>query len=160
MKKKSRSIGLILTSLLCVFMIIGCTNSNQNTDKMVNINNKVEKSPIEIDDIEFIGLEISKPDSIGKRYIKTKVKNNSNLTITSIRVELKIGDKETTYIASNKKLNPGQTSDYLKCFGPKSGDIKDIEAKSVNIKVNEDRKMLFVDYDTKLDKYNILEANM
>ena len=158
--KQKRSIGIIIISLLCVFMLTGCTNSNQSVDKRVNINNNAEKSPIEVDDIEFVGLEISQPDSIGQRYIKTKVKNNSNLTITSIRVELKIGDKETTYIASNKTLNPGQTSDDIKCFGPKSGDISDIEAKSINIKVNEDGKMVFVDYNTKLGEYNVLEANI
>jgi hypothetical protein len=141
-------------------MLTGCTNSNQSVDNKININNNAEKSPIEVDDIEFVGLEISQPDSIGQRYIKTKVKNNSNLTITSIRVELKIGDKETTYIASNKTLNPGQTSDAIKCFGPKSGDISDIEAKSINIKLNEDGKMVFVDYDTKLGEYNVLEANI
>lgn len=158
--KQKRSIGIIIISLLCVFMLTGCTNSNQSVDNKVNINNNAEKSPIEVDDIEFVGLEISQPDSIGQRYIKTKIKNNSNLTITSIRVELKIGDKETTYISSNKTLNPGQTSDDIKCFGPKSGDISDIEAKSINIKVNEDGKMVFVDYDTKLDEYNVLEANI
>ncbi|WP_195335930.1 hypothetical protein [Paraclostridium bifermentans] len=158
--KQKRSIGIIIISLLCVFMLTGCTNSNQSVDKKVNINNNAEKSPIEVDDIEFVGLEISQPDSIGQRYIKTKIKNNSNLTITSIRVELKIGDKETTYISSNKTLNPGQTSDDIKCFGPKSGDISDIEAKSINIKVNEDGKMVFVDYDTKLGEYNVLEANI
>ncbi|EQK42319.1 putative lipoprotein [[Clostridium] bifermentans ATCC 638] len=158
--KQKRSIGIIIISLLCVFMLTGCTNSNQSVDNKVNINNNAEKSPIEVDDIEFVGLEISQPDSIGQRYIKTKIKNNSNLTITSIRVELKIGDKETTYISSNKTLNPGQTSDDIKCFGPKSGDISDIEAKSINIKVNEDGKMVFVDYDTKLGEYNVLEANI
>lgn len=158
--KQKKSIGIIIISLLCAFMLTGCTNSNQSVDNKININNNAEKSPIEVDDIEFVGLEISQPDSIGQRYIKTKVKNNSNLTITSIRVELKIGDKETTYIASNKTLNPGQTSDDIKCFGPKSGDISDIEAKSINIKVNEDGKMVFVDYDTKLGEYNVLEANI
>lgn len=158
--KQKKSIGIIIISLLCSFMLTGCTNSNQSVDKRVNINNNAEKSPIEVHDIEFVGLEISPPDSIGQRYIKTKVKNNSNLTITSIRVELKIGDKETTYIASNKTLNPGQTSDDIKCFGPKSGDISDIEAKSINIKVNEDGKMVFVDYNTKLGEYNVLEANI
>lgn len=158
--KQKRCIGLILIILLYSFTLTGCTNTGQSVDKTININNNAQKSPVEVEDIEFVGLEISQPDSIGKRYIKTKVKNNSNLTITSIRVELKIGDKETTYISSNKTLGPGETSDFIKCFGPKSGNISDIEAKSINIKVNEAGKMVFVDYDTKLGEYNVLEANI
>ena len=158
--KQKRTIRMIAVSLLCTFLLTGCTNSSQSIDKKVNINNNSEKAPIAVDDIEFVGLEISPPDAIGQRYIQTKVKNNSDLTITSIRVELKIGAKETTYIASNKALKPGETSDDIKCFAPKSGDISDIEAKSINIKINEDVKMVFVDYDTGLGEYNVLEADI
>ncbi|WP_250675751.1 hypothetical protein LZ906_005645 [Paraclostridium ghonii] len=159
--KQKRTISMIVVSLLCTFLLTGCTNSsNQSVDKKVSINNNAEKAPIEINDIEFVDLEISQPDSIGQRYIKTKVKNNSELTITGIRVELKIGDKETTYISSNKPLKPGQISDDIKCFAPKSGDINDIEAKNINIKVNEDGKMVFIDYNTGLGSYNILEADI
>lgn len=153
-------ITIFFNSFLLLVILTGCTNSSQSIDKKISINNNVENSPIEVDDIEFVGLEISQPDSIGKRYIKTKVKNNSDLPITSIRVELKIGDKETTYIASNKKINPKETSEYIKCFGPKSGNLNDIEAQNINIKANKDGKIVFIDYNTKLDEYNVLEANI
>lgn len=151
---------IFLVIIICLFISTGCVDSSQSLNKKVSINNNVDDSPIEINDIEFVGLEITSPDSIGKRYLKTRVKNNSNLPISSLRIELSVGDKETTYIASNKIINPGKTSDYIKCFAPKSGKISDIEAKNMTIKVNKDGKMLFIDYDNKLDSYNVLEANV
>ncbi len=161
MRLKSKQIILSATLLLSLSLMVGCssndTSQSSNTSSSKE-NNKDEK--VLVTDIEFVDAKILDPDSIGTRYFKTSFKNNSDKTITSIGVEFKLDNGDIAYVSSYDTLKPGDTSSIAECFASTTGKIEDMEAKKVSITAINGDKQLYIDYDVKLDKYDVFEGEI
>ncbi|MGX4599565.1 hypothetical protein [Faecalimicrobium sp. JNUCC 81] len=160
MKLKLKAIVLTMVSLTSLGLMVGCSSEKSSTNSKETVTKtQEEKSPVLVKDIEFIESKILEPDSIGARYFQTKFKNNSNKIITSISVEIELDNGEVAYLSSHDSLKPGDTSSIVECFASTTGNLEDMKAKKISITAINDDKQLFIDYDIKLDKYDILESD-
>ncbi|MEG0872895.1 MAG: hypothetical protein RR942_09220 [Romboutsia sp.] len=161
--KINKTIGLTLGLILMVSLATGCSDSGETKkteEKSTTLNQDTSKSPVSVKDIEFVDKKILEPDSAGNRYFETKLKNNSDKTITAITVELELDNGEDGYLSTYDTIKPGETSSKIECFAPKSGKEEDMKAKKINIVVLDKDKQLYIDYDIKLDKYNVVESEV
>ncbi len=125
----------------------------QSSPETAPIQAEKEMPPLLIEEIELVGFEILPPDSIGTIYMETQFKNNSDKIITGINYTYRVGD-ENSYLMSYDTLLPGETSVITQGFGPITGLPEDVQLLYVEITVeNEDGTQTYLDYDTKLGKY-------
>lgn len=166
---------LLLSIVLTISLMVGCSSKNNDKDtgdntssgNVVESDNKgnsessnQKKEHVLVTDIEFVGATIAEPDSIGTRYFKSQIKNNSKYKITGLNVELELDNGETSYFSMYDTLLPGDTSSISECFGATTGNLEDMKAKNISITmINDKEKYVYVDYDVKLDKYDIMEGD-
>lgn len=160
-----KKILIAVISSLLVISLAGCSNNVSTTgQRNGNNNSSTENSDNEtkyvlVTDLEFINPSITEPDSTGTRYFGTKIKNNSKFTITGINIPLELDNGETSYLSMYDTLLPGDTSSIVSCFGATTGNLEDMKAKTVEITMlDTDRKIIYVDYDVKLNKYSTTEG--
>lgn len=159
--KMNRFLGMTLGLILSATALTGCSSNGESTSGAGTKENiEVGKSPVLVKEIEFVDAKILEPDSVGQRYFETKFKNNSSKTITSISVELELNDGEIAYLTSSDTIKPGETSSKTECFAPSTGNKEDMKAKTISIIAIDGDKQLYIDYDVKLDKYDVLEGEI
>lgn len=159
--KINKLLSLTLGAILMVSLATGCSNSNETKiEKKPSTKQNIAKSPVLIEDIEFVDKKILEPDSSGTRYLETKFKNNSNKTIKGITVEYDINNGESVYLSTYDTIKPGEKSSKVECFAPKTGKEEDMKAKKMSIVAIEKDKELYIDYDMKLDKYDVVEGEI
>lgn len=128
------------------------TERNENKEE-VEDTNKAEKPPISVEDIELLDLKINPPNSVGTIYVEGKFKNNSDVTIKSIKYTYKYDD-EKHYLSSYETLLPGDISTKEETFGPSSGKLEDMELLNIAVTcLDENNQEVYVSYDTKLKLY-------
>lgn len=159
MKLKSKVIMLSMSLLLSMSLMVGCSSEGQNGETLSSKENKKDEKVL-VSDIEFVDSKILEPDSIGNRYFKTFFKNNSDKTITSVSVEFELDNGEVTYLSTYDTLKPGDTSSIVECLASTTGNIDDMKAKNVSIVAISGDKQLFIDYDVKLEKYDVFEGEI
>lgn len=122
----------------------------------INSSKKEEKkeTPINIDDIKLY-MTVREPDSIGNIYVDAILTNNSNLPVKYCSITiLDKATSEKSYLTFTNTIMPGEKSAKAETFGPKSGNIDDIEILEYEFTlVGEDGEDIFLKYDTKLKQY-------
>lgn len=159
---KKKMVNIAVIAILSTGALVGCSSEENNTSTENKNNTQIVKedkeAPVLIKELEFVDNQMLEPDSIGTRYYVTKFKNNSDKIITNINIELELDNGETTYLSSHDVIKPGDTSAKTQCFGPSTGNLEDMKAKVINIVVIDKNKQYYIDYDIKLDKYDVLET--
>ncbi|MEN8075329.1 hypothetical protein ABFP60_00120 [Clostridioides difficile] len=159
-----KKILITVISSLLVISLAGCSSNgsttaqgNGNTASTENSNN--EAKYVLATDLEFVNPSITEPDSTGTRYFGTQIKNNSKFTITGVSIQLELDNGETSYLSMYDTLLPGDTSSIVSCFGATTGNLEDMKAKTIEITMlDTDGKIIYVDYDVKLNKYSTTEG--
>lgn len=161
MSLKSKILSLSIISLISVTALVGCSSSSDNpSSNSSQKQNEENKSPVLVKDIEFVDAKVLEPDSIGTIYFETQFKNNSDKAIKGISIELELDNKEVAYLSSYDTIKPGETTSKTQCFGPTTGNKDDMKAKSVSITAIDGDKEMYIDYDIKLDKYDVIEGDV
>ena len=163
MKNKKILISTIVVATL--FTLTGCGGDNaqdtsQNTliesntqPEQVDEIDKKEVPPVLIEDIELIDFKINPPNSIGAVYMEGKFKNNSDKNVTHVQYTYKFDD-DKYYLGTYDTLLPGDTSSISDTFGPKSGNVEDMELLEIEITcLDENNEKIYIDYDVKLKTY-------
>ena len=99
------------------------------------------------------------PDSLGTRYMEATFTNNSNYIVTGYSLTVLLKDEnEKTYLSVYDTVKPGETSPKFESFAPESGEEDDMEVLEYELTIQgEDGTEYFVNYDVKLDKYEVIE---
>ena len=173
MQKKCISIILMVTVFM--FLVVGCgggaTSDEEsighkeqlNMDKSTD-DEKVEDSKADKEvliTVEELPYEITmlEPDSLGTRYMEATFTNNSNYIVTGYSLTVLLKDEnEKTYLSVYDTVKPGETSPKFESFAPESGEEDDMEVLEYELTIQgEDGTEYFVNYDVKLDKYEVIE---
>src|SRR5699024_9923867 len=173
-KKVFTKTWLLTLILVLVFSLTltGCDNGSEgeevskkedansvkeNTEKEKN---EKEDTLIKVEDLPY-EINILEPDSIGTRYMEATFTNNSDFTVTGYSLTILLKEEnEKTYLGTYDTIMPGETSSKFESFAPESGKEEDMELLryELNIK-DEDGTEYLVEYDVKLEKYEVLELS-
>lgn len=174
-RKVTFKYGWILAIILVLTLTVtltGCGNQNDGEEvanKEVSEDSsedgdeekEVEKedSLIKVEDLPY-EITILEPDSIGSRYMEATFTNNSDFTVTGYSLTILLKEEnEKTYLSTFDTVLPGETSSKFETFAPESGKEEDMEVLEYEISIqDEDGNEYYVDYDVKLDKYEIFEV--
>lgn len=120
----------------------------------------VDKSEVlvTIDQVPY-DLTIQEPDSIGNIYGLATYTNNSEYPITGFELTFhKKIENEKTYFMSYDTVMPGETSSNFESSSEASIDDMELIKIFINAR-NEDGNDVHIEYDVKLDEYEVLEIN-
>ncbi len=74
-------------------------------------------------------------------------------------IEYELDNGEAVFLSSNDTLLSGDTSSIVECFAPATGKEENMKAKKISIvALNEAKKEIYIDYDIKLNKYDVIES--
>lgn len=109
-----------------------------------------------VEEINF-NFNFKEPDSIGIYYVEASYTNLSKFTIKSVTLKFLDANKnETYYLTSLNTVKPSETSPNFKTFAPENGKTG-MQNLVLNIGfIDENGKEHSVDYDYKLNKYNLM----
>ncbi|HAX73688.1 MAG TPA: hypothetical protein DCY20_09225 [Firmicutes bacterium] len=117
-------------------------------------------SYILVKELEFLNQSLTKSDVNDMYVYRAQIKNNSNKTIKGINIDIELSDGNYTTISTYDTLLPGEISSYVECFGPSSGDIKDMKATKILITmIDESNKETVIKYDVEANRYEYEEGN-
>lgn len=152
--RKSMRCSLYLFStlaLMLTFLLAGC-GSNASS-------NGVDKSYVLVKELEFINQSLSKSQSGDVYLYRAQIKNNSSKTIKGITIDVKLNNGEYTTLSTYDTLLPGEVSSYVECYGPTSGNVKEMEATKITIRMyDENNKEMIIKYDVGQDLYQYEEG--
>lgn len=113
--------------------------------------------PVKISDLD-INIDILPPNIIDTVYMEATYTNNSSYTIKSFSLAVLLKDKnDKTYLSCYDTVLPGDTSPKFDAFGPDTQLQSDIEFLECRLRiVDENGDDIFIDYDYKLDTYDVL----
>lgn len=170
-----KCISIMLMVIVFMFLVVGCGSDTISEDASTNTNGELnmEKSTDdeEVEDskadkealitVEELPYEITmlEPDSSGTRYMEATFTNNSNYIVTGYSLTILLKEEnEKTYLSIYDTVKPGETSPKFETFAPESGEEDDIEVLEYELTIQgEDGTEYFVNYDVKLDKYEVIE---
>lgn len=177
MKNTYTKILLIAMVLSLLLAVIGCETSNPSTgedkpaesgDNLSGQVNAPEDDSLQEEDtakndgpritVDQLPYEITilEPDSIGTRYMEATFTNNSEYPVTGYTLTILLKDKEEkTYLSTYDTVLPGETSPKFETFAPESGKEEDLEILKVEIVGADGDEDFWIDYDVKLDKYDL-----
>lgn len=173
-KKVFTKTWLLTLILVLVFSLTltGCDNGSEgeevskkedansvkeNTEKEKN---EKEDTLIKVEDLPY-EINILEPDSIGTRYMEATFTNNSDFTVTGYSLTILLKEEnEKTYLGTYDTIMPGETSSKFESFAPESGKEEDMELLRYELNIqDEDGTEYLVEYDVKLEKYEVLEIS-
>jgi len=87
--------------------------------------------------------------------------NNSDFTVTGYSLTILLKEEnEKTYLGTYDTIMPGETSSKFESFAPESGKEEDMELLRYELNIqDEDGTEYLVEYDVKLEKYEVLEIS-
>lgn len=134
-------------------------NSNASVNQGETKNPEKEEKPIvTVEELPYT-LEIQKPDSAGTIYGLMTYTNNSKHPITGIEFTFHLKKKnDTTFYITYNTVLPGETSPTFEAFAEANKD--DMELTKVSIETKDDNgKKVYIDYDVKLNEYEVTVMN-
>lgn len=141
---KVKIIG-ILMMMGTIFGLCGCQMETEG---------QVDRHYIRIGELEFIDSTVEQEDGSDLAIYQTRIKNNSNYTITGITIDVELEDGKHTTIVTMDTLAPNQTSDWIRCVGPESLSLEDVVMTRfiVNM-IDKQNQETTVTYDVGRDFY-------
>lgn len=144
----------VLMSSLFLFLsvlLVACSTNKAS--------NEADSSYVLVKELEFVNQSLEEKES-GVYIYKGRIKNNSKYTIRGISVEIELDNQNYTTLTTQDILLPGETSSYIECFGPASGNIEDMKATRITINMYDDEfRQTQIQYDVNQGKYTYVEDN-
>lgn len=144
----------IIMSLLLMFLLTGCISFNDGVEE-------VKKPDVYVDDIKIDSWKdepyIPDPDDKVMGY---NITNNSKYTLTYFCAEGTISNGTEKFdISVDETLLPGEKS--TNSTSPGANTLKDVELTNYtyNYIDDKDKKTVQVQYDVKLDKYEVFKLD-
>lgn len=155
---------IILLTLIMIFSLTACGTKKDNTvEKDIEIGevekNKEElKIPATIDKFKT-EVEINEPDSIGTIWGKMTVTNNSEYPLLSFEaVGVRKDNNENTYFSTYDTVMPGEKSPVFETIISEDINNQEYEINNYQYAIKKDDKKIVIEYDVKLEEYNIFEV--
>lgn len=161
------------------FLLVACSEETKNETVTIEssaetsaINSREDESVAEVESekidiesdplvmVEELPYEImfEEPDSSGSVYGLATYTNTSDYPVVSFDLTATLLDtNETTYYSTYDTVMPGETSAIFDSFGPETMSMEDLEIKEISYSIMlEDGSKQYIDYDTKLKKYDVM----
>lgn len=144
---------MVLLWIVIFFGLCGC--------QMETEEGQVNKRYLEIDEIEFVEPTIEYQEDSDFAIYKTKIKNNSSYIIKGVTIEVRLENGQHTTIVTEDTLKPNDISSWIKCVGPSSLEIDDLELTRFMIKtLDENLQEMIITYDVGRDFYTYKEQEV
>lgn len=115
-----------------------------------------EKPFVLVSDLEFINPSLGVTSNDGTVSFKTAISNNSDYIITGLVYTFELEDGENVNLFSLDSIGAHEVSSVLSCLGPSSGDMNDMQAKSIKYSIlDQNGNSQQITYDVRLEHYFI-----
>lgn len=151
MKVNAIKKSILISSLfLLLSVILGACGTNKAS-------NGADSSYVLVKELEFVNQSLEQKET-GVYIYRGQIKNNSKYTIRGISIEIELDNQNYTTLTTQDTLLPGETSGYIECFGPASGNIDEMKATRITINMYDDEfRHTRIQYDVNQDKYTYVE---
>ena len=124
-----------------------------NTEFPPISNQGTREAAVKIEDLE-ISYSFEQPDSLGMVYVNAQVKNNGAQPITNLYFSTKYtGSTESGFFDFPGTIMPGESSGMSTSFGPKSGNVADIQYDTFSYSIFSENDVIDVTYDMANQSY-------
>ena len=115
-----------------------------------------KKPSVLISDLKFINPSLGVSSNDGTVSFKTTISNNSDYTITGLVYTFELEDGKNVNLFSLDSIDAHEVSPVLSCLGPSSGDMNDMQPKSIKYSiVDQNGNSQQITYDVRLEHYFI-----
>lgn len=117
-----------------------------------------EEPPIDVSML-IPNMVVLPPDSIGQVYVEAELVNNTELPLTGYTLAYLLKDtNEISYLTIYETTLPGETTSKFTGFGPETGDLDDMELRSIDVQLyQENGKTVSITYDILLESGEYME---
>lgn len=115
-----------------------------------------EKPSVLISDLKFINPSLNVSSNDGTVSFNTAISNNSDYIITGLVYTFEIENGKNVNLFSLDSIGPYEVSPVLSCLGPSSGNMNDMQPKSIKYSIiDQNGNSQQITYDVRLENYFI-----